>query len=139
MVISLALDNPDTDLGKNYGELQHVKNKHQVLFATEEGWSSLSVKIAGDPHLNNWNDATSQRAESWLVETTVNYTVVCPLYGNGVLDVGKDFQLRIKHWAYMYSLTKSMKWKDRVWEEVLVTSANSTQYFGITGGKWNSR
>ena len=111
---------------------------HPRLFATAERWTGLPKLIATDPYLKKWNHTIMSKASTFYNEPPTNYSIDGGLYGSGVLDVAREVQLRIKHWAYAYRISGDTKWVDRTWEEILVASGNSTQYFGITGDNWNS-
>jgi hypothetical protein len=67
-----------------------------------------------------------------------NYFIDGGYSGSGVLDVAREVQLRLKHWAYAYRTTKDTKWVDRAWRELQTAAGNTTQPFGRTGNNWNT-
>jgi hypothetical protein len=113
--------------------------EHPRLFAPPYKWNRLPALITVDPYLASWNKTIFERASKFKSLPPTNYSLDGPLNGNGVLDVAREVQLKIKHWAYAYRMSNSTGWKDRIWEEILVVSGNSTQYFGATGDNWNSQ
>jgi len=115
-----------------------VTREHPRLFATRDRWMALNGLIHRDAYLATWDEKIRRRADGLYYAAPINYTIDGSLAGSGVLDVAREFQLRIKTWAYAYRLSRHVKWKDRIWEELLVASGNSTQYFGIHGDNWNS-
>jgi hypothetical protein len=113
-----------------------VLETHPRLFAREQKWAALPRLMSDDPYLGEWNDIIFRRAEELLNLTPVNYRADGT---SGALDVAREVQLRIKHWAYAYCLSKDIRWKERIYQELLVASGNSTSYFGIVGDHWNSQ
>lgn len=103
-----------------------VIREHPRLFATRERWTALNGLIRRDTYLATWDGKIRRRADGLYHAAPVNYTIDGSLAGSGVLDVAREFQLRIKTWAYVYRLSRHVKWKDRIWEELLVASGNST-------------
>jgi hypothetical protein len=117
----------------------NVRSDHPRLFASKYHWDRLSKLIAHDPYLISWNETIFERTLQFYALPPANYVVDGGFTGNGVLDVARTVQHRIKHWAYAYRLSHDMKWVDRTWEELVVASGNSTQYFGMDGDNWNSQ
>jgi galactose oxidase len=115
-----------------------IQPSHPRLFATEQEWDRLPEVIGTDSYMTQWHQTISERAEIWRTRPHVNYSLE-GISGNGVLDTAREVQLRVKHWAYMFRVTRDTKWKSRVWEELLVASGNSTVYFGVDGDNWNSQ
>lgn len=122
---SVSLDNP--------------KSTHPLLIATENRWSCLPNLIAADSYMSYWNDTVFGNASRYYDMSPTNYSVDGGLTGSGVLDVAREVQLRIKHWAYAYKLSNDTRWVDRTWRELIVASGNdTTQYFGEAGDNWNT-
>jgi hypothetical protein len=117
----------------------NVRSDHPRLFASKYHWDRLSKLLAHDAYLTSWNETIFERALQFYELPPANYAVDGGFTGNGVLDVARTVQLRVKHWAYAYRLSHDMKWVDRTWEELVVASGNSSQYFGIDGDNWNSQ
>ncbi|KAH8821971.1 hypothetical protein F5884DRAFT_746259 [Xylogone sp. PMI_703] len=120
------------------GLLTEVQPQHPRLFAPSYKWSRLPALVAADPYLASWNETIFERAAQFHGMEPVNYTMDGGPTGSGVLDIAREVQLRIKHWAYAYRMSNNTKWANRVWEEVVVASGNSTRYFGVPGDNWNS-
>ena len=116
----------------------NVISAHPRLFATQQNWNALPKKISTDPYLKKWNHTIMTKANTFASMPPTNYSIDGGLEGSGVLDVAREVQLRIKHWAYAYRVTGDTKWVDRTWDELLVASGNSTQYFGVEGDNWNT-
>lgn len=53
------------------------------------------------------NETIFARANEWYLQKLILYPVPpgVPLDGNGALDVARELQWRIKHWAYIFRLT----------------------------------
>jgi hypothetical protein len=119
--------------------LHNVQVEHPRLFAISNRWTRLLVLIERDPYLRMWNSSIFMKAEALYVEPSLEYSINGGLTGNGVLDVARQLQHRVKNWAYAYRMSNDTKWVDRTWQELLVASGNSTQYFGTTGDNWNSQ
>jgi hypothetical protein len=117
----------------------NVRLDHPRLFASKHRWKRLPKLITKDAYLFNWNKTIFEKALEWYGLLPVNYTIDGVFMGNGVLDVARTMQLRIKHWAYSYRLSHDYKWVDRTWEELVVASGNSSKYFGIVGDNWNTQ
>ncbi|SDA02566.1 BZ3500_MvSof-1268-A1-R1_Chr7-2g09497 [Microbotryum saponariae] len=138
-----------------------VRKEHPLLIAPAYKWDCVRNAIPNNYYLSFWNDTIFQNATKFYDLSPTNYTIdgglgadarephfrLCctrrdPEYhrGSGVLDVAREVQLRIKHWAYAYRMTNDTRWVNRTWTEVLTAAGNSTtgQYFGITGDNWNS-
>ena len=130
---------PDPDTPSPSESLDNVRFDHPRLFASKFRWNRLTELIAVEPYLNNWNKTIFENATTFLAKAPVTYNIDGELTGSGVLDVAREFQLRIKHWAYAYRLSNDRKWVDRTWEELIVASGNSTQYFGTPGDNWNTQ
>lgn len=111
---------------------------HPILFAGSQKWSELPSLIRQDPYLILWNGSIFSRAAELHAKPPVNYSIDGSLTGSGVLDVARELQLRIKNWAYAFRISRDLRWKDRIWEELVVASGNSSQYFGSPGDNWNS-
>ena len=116
-----------------------VISDHPRLFATQQRWNALPKQISTDPYLKKWNHTIMTKASTFASLPPTNYSIDGGFTGSGVLDVAREVQLRIKHWAYAYRLSGDTKWVDRTWEELLVASGNSTQYFGVEGDNWNTQ
>lgn len=58
--------------------------------------------------------------------------------GSGVLDVAREVQLRMKHWAYAWRMSNDTKWSTRAWQELQVAAGNTSQDFGRAGNNWNT-
>jgi hypothetical protein len=117
----------------------HVRNSHPRLFATPEMWLRLPELIARDPYLARWNKTIFDKAQALHEKPTVNITSEMRLTGSGILDEAREVQLRIKHWAYVYRMTKQSRWKHRIWEEILSATKDKTLDTENTEDLWNSR
>jgi hypothetical protein len=115
-----------------------VTNSHPRLFGTQARWNTRTSEIASDAYLSRWNISVFDRAAASYVQEPLSYPGKVPLDGNGALDVARELQQRIKHWAYVFRMSGDVRWKDRVWNELLVASGNSTRYFGEYGDNWHS-
>ncbi|BGP15469.1 hypothetical protein JCM10213v2_003448 [Rhodosporidiobolus nylandii] len=120
--------------------LDSPRTSHPLLIAPDYRWSCLPKLIAADSYMFSWNDTIFTNATKFYDMSPTNYSIDGGLTGSGVLDVAREVQLRIKHWAYAYKLSNDTKWVDRVWREVQTAAGNSTdgQYFGEAGDNWNS-
>ncbi|BGP24134.1 heparinase II/III family protein [Rhodotorula toruloides] len=122
--------------------LTSPKTTHPLLIATENKWNCLPALIAQDSYMSYWNDTIFLNATKFYDMSPTNYSIDGGLTGSGVLDVAREVQLRIKHWAYAYRISNDTKWVDRTWRELVVASGNDTnQYFGQDnkgGDIWNS-
>ncbi|KAF2998698.1 hypothetical protein E8E14_004610 [Neopestalotiopsis sp. 37M] len=126
-------------IGEGSNVSLRVRQSHPRLFATVEEWAMLPSTIATDPYRTQWNQTIAMQSENWRDQAPTPYGLVGPLNGNGVLDTARQIQLYIKHWAYMYRMTLDTKWKNRIWEELVMAAGNSTEYFGLAGDNWNSQ
>ncbi|GAA6007587.1 hypothetical protein JCM10207_006395 [Rhodosporidiobolus poonsookiae] len=127
-------DDPTTGLS-----LDSPRTSHPMLIAPSYRWECLPKLIAADSYMSYWNDTIFANATAFYDMSPTNYSIDGGLTGSGVLDVAREVQLRIKHWAYAYRLTNDTKWVDRVWREVYVAAGNDTsQYFGVAGNNWNT-
>ncbi|KAI0123629.1 hypothetical protein BJ170DRAFT_712668 [Xylariales sp. AK1849] len=126
-------------VGTGSGVSLTVRRLHPRLFATEDEWARLPTQILTDPYMTRWNQAIAERAERWQAQPPTPYNLIGALDGNGVLDTARQVQLYIKHWAYMHRTTRNVKWRDRIWDESVMASGNSTEYFGVAGDNWNSQ
>lgn len=64
------------------------------------------------------------------------------LSGSGVLDPAREIQLRMKHWAYAWRMTKDTKWSERAWLELQTAAGNNSDVpwgTGATGTSWNTQ
>ncbi|KAK4189080.1 hypothetical protein QBC35DRAFT_462401 [Podospora australis] len=113
-----------------------LRANHPKLFAASGKWDALPQQIREDPYLTRWNKTIFEKAEELFTLPSVEYKVDGT---SGVLDVAREVQLRIKHWAYAYRLSKQPRWKERVWKEVVVASGNSSEHsFGVRDDNWNT-
>lgn len=115
-----------------------VRSDHPRLFAPSYKWSRLPALIKADPYLASWNTTIFQNASQFYEMSPTNYSIDGGYSGSGVLDVAREVQLRLKHWAYAYRMTNNTKWVDRAWRELQVAAGNTTQPFGRTGNNWNT-
>jgi hypothetical protein len=115
-----------------------VTDSHPRLFGTQAKWNTRTSEIATDAYLSRWNTSVFERAAASYVQEPLAYPAKVPLDGNGALDVARELQQRIKHWAYAFRMSGDVRWRDRVWNELLVASGNSTEYFGEDGDNWHS-
>lgn len=118
------------------GGLQ-VRTDHPRLFADQAKWDCLPSLIEKDAYLRKWNDIILANASRYADMDPVQYTPDGGLGGSGVLDIARELQLRTKHWAYAWRMTKDQKWVARTWTELQVASGNSAQSFGADGTRWN--
>lgn len=137
--IQEALPRPDQKAGEGSSGSLEVRRPHPRLFATKEQWALIETKTFTDPYMIRWDQTIAERAERWRAQSPTPYNLEGPLNGNGVLNTARRVQLYIKYWAYMYRTTQDDKWRDRIWEELVVASGNSTDYFGVAGDNWNSQ
>jgi hypothetical protein len=117
----------------------HVRNSHPRLFATPEMWLKLPELIARDPYLSRWNETIFNQAQALHGKPTVKINSELRLRGSGILDEAREVQLRIKYWAYVYRMTRQIRWKHRIWEEILAVTKDSTLNNENTEDLWNSR
>lgn len=57
---------------------------------------------------------------------------------SGALDVARQVQSKVHHWAYAYKMTNDTKWVDRLWRELQHAAGNGTDSFGPDGDNWNT-
>jgi hypothetical protein len=124
---------------KTHPSLDDVRRDHPRLFGSSQKWKALFHTISPDPYLSTWNASVFQKAARLYAQPPANYSIDGSLDQSAVLDVARVVQLRVKLWSYVYRMTGDPKWKTRVWEELIVASGNSTQYFGPAGDNWNTR
>ncbi|KAK3372915.1 hypothetical protein B0T24DRAFT_649069 [Lasiosphaeria ovina] len=124
------------------GKTWEVITDHPRLFTTPQRWINLPQLIAEDPYMARWNDTIFGKAVDRMFRPPENYSVDGT---SGVLDVAREVQLRIKHWAYAYRMSDGngdsvkWRWKERIWMEIVVASGNSSEvHFGKEGDNWNS-
>ncbi|PLW57753.1 hypothetical protein PCANC_01384 [Puccinia coronata f. sp. avenae] len=115
-----------------------VRQDHPRLFAPAYKWDRLPALIKVDPYLASWNDTIFSNATLFYNMEPTNYSIDGGYSGSGVLDVAREVQLRLKHWAYVYRMTKDTKWVDRAWRELQTAAGNTTQSFGRAGNNWNT-
>jgi hypothetical protein len=96
------------------------------------------VLIEHEPYLARWNQSIFNKAEALYKQPPVNITSKIRSRGSGILNEAREVQLRIKHWAYVYRMTKHARWKIRIWEEVLAATGNSTVTSRTNEDLWNS-
>jgi len=117
-------------------ETTEVIRSHPRLFADSTKWEELPDLVRNDAYLGSWNKTIFELAREGLEQPPPIYVVDGT---NGVLDIAREVQLRIKLWSYAYRISGGgARWKERIWEELLVTSGNSTQGFGLEGDRWNA-
>lgn len=119
--------------------LTNIRPDHPRLIATNNKWNSLPRLIRADPYLAEWNATIIANASRFADLPPVVYYADGGLSGNGVLDVARQIQLRIKHWGYAYRMTKDPKWGERMWAELLHASGNGTESFGNPPDRWNTQ
>lgn len=119
--------------------LTNIRSEHPRLFAPRYKWQRLPWLIGQDEYLRRWNDTIFEKAEDYINMPPVTYSIDGGLAGSGVLDVARQVQLRVKHWAYAYRMSNDTRWAERTWEELVVASGNSSQYFGESGDNWNTQ
>ena len=66
------------------------------------------------------NETVFTNASRFADMDPTEYAIDGGLSGSGVLDVAREVQLRIKHWAYAYRISKDTKWVERTWQELQV-------------------
>lgn len=128
---------PDTGLSLN-----NVRSSHPRLIAPSYRWSCLPKLIQADSYMSYWNDTVFENATRLAALDPTEYAIDGGLSGSGVLDVAREVQLRVKHWAYAYRLSNDTKWVDRTWQELQVAAGNTSQTFGQTntdGDVWNGQ
>lgn len=118
-------------------EKLRITPAHPRLFADVRRWRDLPELTEQDPYLKSWNKTIFQLATQRLSQPPPFYVLDGT---NGILDIAREVQLRIKLWSYAYRTSGGdTRWKQRIWNELVVASGNSTQYFGLKGDNWNSR
>jgi len=134
--LSSAQQLPFSPAGSSLEQLK-VLLTHPRLFASAEKWKSLEELTKKDPYLHSWNHSIFKLAEQQLHQSSPAYVVDGT---NGVLDIARTVQLRIKLWCYAYHLSGGhVQWKNLVWNELVLASGNSSShYFGPEGDNWNS-
>ncbi|KAH8898699.1 hypothetical protein GQ53DRAFT_877792 [Thozetella sp. PMI_491] len=116
-----------------------VWRTHPRLFGSSREWQTLVSLIPTDPYLSRWNKSIFDAADAAYSEPALSYVIDNSLETEGVLNTARALQLRIKYWAYAHRLSQDLKWKERIWKDLLVASGNATQYFGEPGDNWNTR
>jgi len=130
-----AAQQPET-VPASTSESIEVIRSHPRLFADSAKWEVLPDFVRKDAYLGSWNKTIFELAQRRLNQPPPIYVVDGT---NGVLDIAREVQLRIKLWAYAYrSSGGDARWKERIWEELVATSGNSTLGFGPEGDRWNS-
>ena len=116
-----------------------VRDEHPMLYAPAYKWSRLLELIPQDSYLSSWNATIANNATKFYNEDPTPYDIDGCLSCSGVLDVSRQVQMKVKHWAYMYKVTNDTKWVTRTWTE-LQTAANnnSAVAYGNNGDPWNS-
>lgn len=96
--------------------------------------------VAASSYMTAWNETIFNNASRFYDMEPTNYSIDGGYGGSGVLDVAREVQLRIKHWGYAYKMSNNTRWVDRTWQELLVASGNSSQFFGDDkpDDRWNS-
>ncbi|KAG0149864.1 hypothetical protein CROQUDRAFT_73739 [Cronartium quercuum f. sp. fusiforme G11] len=117
---------------------QTIRSGHPRLFASSYRWGRLPALIQQDPYMASWNATIFANATAFYNAPPTNYSIDGGYTGSGVLDVGREVQLRLKHWGYAYRMSNDTKWVDRAWRELQVAAGNTTQPFGRTGNNWNT-
>lgn len=117
---------------------QTIRSDHPRLFASSHRWTRLPALIKQDPYMASWNATIFANATALYNQPPTNYSIDGGYSGSGVLDVGREIQLRIKHWGYAYRMSNDTKWVDRAWRELQVAAGNTTQPFGREGNNWNN-
>lgn len=115
-----------------------VRTDRPRLFAPAYRWTRLPALIKQDPYLASWNATIFANATAFYNLPPTAYDIDGGYSGSGVLDVAREVQLRLKHWAYAYRMSNDTKWVDRAWRELQVASGNTTQAFGRAGNNWNT-
>lgn len=128
----------DPILPKNASPIS-VRPQHPRIIAPMYKWNRLPFLMQQDPYLRKWNESIFQQARIYYSMPPVQYLPDGDLQtGSGILDCARRIQLRVKLWAYAYRMSNDTRWASRTWEELLVASGNSSQYFGVPGDNWNS-
>lgn len=117
---------------------QSIRSDRPRLFASTYRWNRLPSLIKIDPYLTAWNSTIFSNATAFYNLPPTNYSIDGGFSGSGVLDVGREVQLRLKHWAYAYRMSNDTKWVDRAWRELQTAAGNTTQPFGRAGNNWNT-
>ncbi|PVI03407.1 hypothetical protein DM02DRAFT_640692 [Periconia macrospinosa] len=105
----------------------HVRTSHPRLFATAEQWHGLPAHIMREPYLSLWNQSIFDKAQALYQKPPIIINSSLRSRGSGILDEARQVQLRLKHWAYAYRMTKQIRWKDRIWEEIRAGTENFTK------------
>jgi len=100
--------------------LTNVRSEHPLLIAPSYKWDCLPKLIAADSYMSFWNETVFTNASRFADMDPTEYAIDGGLSGSGVLDVAREVQLRIKHWAYAYRISKDTKWVERTWQELQV-------------------
>jgi hypothetical protein len=116
-----------------------VRNEHPKLYAPAYKWSRLLQLIPQDSYLSAWNNTIAANATKFYNEDPTPYDIDGCLSCSGVLDVSRQVQMKVKHWAYMYKVTNDTKWVDRTWTELQTAANNNSAVpYGTNGDPWNS-
>lgn len=102
--------------------MTNIRDSHPLLIAPQYKWDCLPKLIAADSYMSYWNETVFGNASRFASMDPTVYAIDGGLSGSGVLDVAREVQLRIKHWAYAYRLSKDPKWVERTWQELQVRS-----------------
>ncbi|GAA5882738.1 hypothetical protein JCM16303_006570 [Sporobolomyces ruberrimus] len=122
--------------------MTNIRDSHPLLIAPQYKWDCLPKLIAADSYMSYWNETVFGNASRFASMDPTVYAIDGGLSGSGVLDVAREVQLRIKHWAYAYRLSKDPKWVERTWQELQVAAGNTSQTFGqsnTNGDVWNGQ
>jgi len=125
--------------GSSSGEFT-VRSDHPRLIAPAYKWACLPNQIANDEYLRSWNDTIFANATRFAAMDPTPYTPDGGLSGSGVLDVAREVQLRIKHWAYAWRMSNDTTWATRAWLEIQTAAGNNSDIsFGARPDNWNTQ
>ena len=87
------------------------------LIAPAYKWAALPQLIKTEPYLKFWNDTIFGNATEYFDLPPVVYHMDG---SSGILDNAREIKMRVKAFAYVYSMTNDTKWLDRTFSELQV-------------------
>jgi hypothetical protein len=119
--------------------LTNIRPDHPRLIAPTYKWDALPKLIKADPYMKFWDSQIMAFAAQEAAAPPIPYDIDGGLDKSGVLDPARHTKRRIKALCYAYRMTKETKWVDRIWQELVNASGNSTtQAFGTRPDNWNT-
>lgn len=84
-----------------------VRDEHPLLYAPKYKWDCLIEMIPNDAYLSAWNATIFANATAFYDEAPTAYDIDGCLSCSGVLDVSRQVQMKVKHWAYAYKVGRA--------------------------------